>query len=66
MGIKLVWVFDIAEGEIRQSSGIAASGEVDRKENRPCDETANKTNVANDFEITNEEEAVDRAMVKDI
>jgi len=47
-----------------QLGEFLASSKVDRKENRPSNQHADKERVSQDFEVSQKEESVKRAMIK--
>lgn len=65
MGIQPARVFDIAYRQEVQLSEPAAAGRVYRKENGPKNEAASDANVPQDLEEPQEEECIERAIVKD-
>ena len=62
----LVGLFDVAEGQHIELFQTSATGDVDREQDRPCDEAAEKTDGDADLQVSKEEESIQGVMVQHI
>lgn len=59
MGIVTVLVDNIAKGQEIQLLQTTLAGDVDWEEDGPCDEATDQAGSASDFEIAEEQEAIE-------
>lgn len=65
MGIHALGVLDVTNGQKVKLLDVVVAGDVDSKQDRPCDADTNEEDVAQDPEVAQEEEAIKGAVVKD-
>jgi len=66
--ILIAWnaTLDIAEAEDVQLNASCATSSIDWEQDRPCYQTADEANRDRDLQISKEEEAIERLVVKNI
>lgn len=65
MCIVSVWVLHVAQAQLIQFSLATATGGIDRKEDWPCDDAANKTDNDEKLEVPKPEVPIKRVVDKD-
>lgn len=63
--LTVIVILDIREAEAIKFHGVAAAGDVDREEDRPCDRASHQADHHGDLEESQEEVSIESVVIQD-